>query len=262
MQSGTILTQSFTVNGRGRDFVVGDVHGHFEMLEALLSKVGFDEAVDRLFVTGDLIDRGPCSHLILEWLDKPWLYAVRGNHEQMIIDSVAGVGDPPRHARNGGRWFYECELSERLRIAERLALLPIAIDVRLMNGDFAGIIHSEMPGWERGFNWRQALALLAVADPEQRHQAFVQALYARNRIMTRDCRPVEGLHRLYVGHSTVSEVLHLGNVIYIDTGCSFPDGKLTLVDMLSEEEFFLCPQQKMILSEGLSSVILHTKTPA
>ena len=240
MQPGTTVTQSFNVNVSGRDFVAGDVHGHFEMLEALMRKAGFDKAVDRLFITGDLVDRGPFSHQVLEWLDKPWLYTVRGNHEQMIIDSVAGIGDPPRHTRNGGRWFYECELSEQLRIAERLALLPVAIELELASGDWVGIIHSEAPGWEYGLTWKQSLALLATADPEQWRYALAQALYARNRITARDCRPVLGLQELYVGHTTVPEVLHLGNVVYIDTGCSFPDGKLTLIDLLSGEEFFLC----------------------
>ncbi|MDU9407529.1 metallophosphoesterase [Pseudomonas sp. zfem001] len=240
MQPGTTVTQSFNVNVSGRDFVAGDVHGHFEMLEALMRKAGFDKAVDRLFITGDLVDRGPFSHQVLEWLDKPWLYTVRGNHEQMIIDSVAGIGDPPRHTRNGGRWFYECELSEQLRIAERLALLPVAIELELASGDWVGIIHSEAPGWECGLTWKQSLALLATTDPEQWRYALAQALYARNRITARDCRPVLGLQELYVGHTTVPEVLHLGNVVYIDTGCSFPDGKLSLIDVLSGEEFFLC----------------------
>ena len=49
----------FEENATGRDFVVGDLHGMFSHLEALLNEVAFDESADRLFSVGDLIDRGP-----------------------------------------------------------------------------------------------------------------------------------------------------------------------------------------------------------
>ena len=57
--------QSFEENRQGRDFVVGDVHGEFGVLENALEQIQFDFQVDRLFCVGDLIDRGPqtCSVL-------------------------------------------------------------------------------------------------------------------------------------------------------------------------------------------------------
>lgn len=52
---------SLPENQNGRDFVVGDIHGHFAMLNELMEVVAFDRNVDRLFAVGDLIDRGPNS---------------------------------------------------------------------------------------------------------------------------------------------------------------------------------------------------------
>ncbi len=54
-----------------------------------------------------------------------------------------------------------------------------------------------------------------------------------------DNRPVHGLDRLYVSHSTVPQVLRLGNVVYIDTGCPFSDGALTLIE-LGRERITTC----------------------
>ena len=54
-------TRRFERNARGRDFVVGDVHGHFDTLERLLEAVDFDASADRLFSVGDLVNRGPAS---------------------------------------------------------------------------------------------------------------------------------------------------------------------------------------------------------
>ena len=48
----------FSTNTKGRDFVVGDIHGELEMLKSELVKVGFDHSKDRLFSVGDMVDRG------------------------------------------------------------------------------------------------------------------------------------------------------------------------------------------------------------
>lgn len=47
------------VNRRGRDFIVGDLHGQKALLERALPLVNFDPAADRLIALSDLIDRGP-----------------------------------------------------------------------------------------------------------------------------------------------------------------------------------------------------------
>ncbi len=73
-------------NNRGKDYVVGDLHGCFSLLERLLEAVDFDPNCDRLFSVGDLIDRGPDSLRCLELLAEPWFFAVQGNHEYMLLD--------------------------------------------------------------------------------------------------------------------------------------------------------------------------------
>ena len=80
------MFKHFSANTVGRDFVVGDIHGMFKTLAKELEELGFDPEKDRLFSVGDLIDRGPDNEDIEEWLAKPWFHAVRGNHEQMLID--------------------------------------------------------------------------------------------------------------------------------------------------------------------------------
>ena len=53
--------ERFERNESGRDLVVGDIHGMFPHLSALLAQLEFDESRDRLFSVGDLVDRGPAS---------------------------------------------------------------------------------------------------------------------------------------------------------------------------------------------------------
>ncbi|MEQ1635292.1 MAG: metallophosphoesterase [Methylococcales bacterium] len=73
-------------NSHGRDFVLGDLHGCYQLLQDLLGQVNFNPAQDRLFSVGDLVDRGPDSLACLELLKEPWFYAVLGNHEAMLAD--------------------------------------------------------------------------------------------------------------------------------------------------------------------------------
>lgn len=73
-------------NTIGNDYVIGDLHGCYDLLERLLAKVQFDPGKDRLFSVGDLVDRGPDSLRCLELLSEPWFFAVMGNHELMLLD--------------------------------------------------------------------------------------------------------------------------------------------------------------------------------
>ena len=55
-------------NPIGEDWICSDVHGEFQLLMELLVGSGFEPAKDRLFMLGDVIDRGPESLRALEWV--------------------------------------------------------------------------------------------------------------------------------------------------------------------------------------------------
>lgn len=74
------------VNTQGTDYVLGDLHGCYSLLQEALDQVNFDPARDRVFSVGDLVDRGPDSLKCLQLLKQPWFYAVLGNHELMLMD--------------------------------------------------------------------------------------------------------------------------------------------------------------------------------
>jgi serine/threonine protein phosphatase 1 len=231
-------TASFPPNEQGRDFVVGDVHGHFELLATALDKLDFNTEIDRVFSVGDLIDRGPDSENVLHWLAKPWFHAVRGNHEQMVIDGICGCGDKPRHIRTGGAWLYELNLAIQDQLLNALQALPLIIEIDLSANKTIGIVHAQAPMIRPNNDWQGAKdAITGKLGKQVQQQALAQALYARNKIEQQDRTPITGIHELYVGHSTVPTVTRLGNVVYVDTGCSFSDGALSLVEISSRAVF-------------------------
>lgn len=65
-------------NPVGDDWVCSDMHGEFPLLMGLLRDSGFEPATDRLFMLGDLIDRGPESLRTLEWaLNTSYCHSVK-----------------------------------------------------------------------------------------------------------------------------------------------------------------------------------------
>ena len=85
-----------------RRIIIGDVHGHYDTLVALLNFVALDDD-DRVYFLGDLIDRGPKSAEVVDFVMKNQYHCLRGNHEEMLLD-VVGNGKVSVELYQG--WLY------------------------------------------------------------------------------------------------------------------------------------------------------------
>lgn len=212
----------FERNNPGRDLIVGDIHGHFTKLQAALDAVGFSpDAGDRLFSVGDLVDRGPESHLSLEWLSKPWFHAVAGNHEAAAIMFADGVM-PEGYYRGAfaGGWNIDNTQAMRHAYSATFNALPIAIELETDQG-LVGIVHADCPR----ASWQAFIA--ALEDPEtpkqEREHIIDMAQWSRDRADRCDDSTVEGVRAIVVGHTPMQAWTSLGNVIFIDTGAWLPE---------------------------------------
>ena len=96
-----------------RAYVIGDIHGRLDLLEALLAKIHLEleqRPANRtlLVFVGDLIDRGPSSAQVIERLRTYRKEAVQpvfilGNHEEVLLRIVGGeAGLVPSWLQFGG----------------------------------------------------------------------------------------------------------------------------------------------------------------
>jgi bis(5'-nucleosyl)-tetraphosphatase (symmetrical) len=79
-------------------WVIGDIQGCMSSLEALLARIDFDPASDRLWQVGDLVNRGPRSLDVVRWargLGEAFT-CVLGNHDLHLLARAAGVAGPKK----------------------------------------------------------------------------------------------------------------------------------------------------------------------
>jgi serine/threonine protein phosphatase 1 len=90
-----------------RTFVIGDVHGCALTLQHLLFKVVRLRHSDKVYLLGDLIDRGPRSKEVLDTILRLQsagysINSVKGNHEAMLLNACSNRDEFFMWLENGG----------------------------------------------------------------------------------------------------------------------------------------------------------------
>lgn len=217
-----------------RCYAVGDIHGRLDLLDRLLDLIRRDYLEGgggpaELVFLGDYVDRGPASAGVLERLTAlaadppPGLRPIflRGNHEELMLDFLAGGTRAPAWLSNGG--------------SATLASYGVAID----DGDAASLaeaadrLRATLPASHRRF--LDGLALHHVAGP----YLFVHAGLRPGRTLAEQAEEdllwirgpflgaTERFEKFVVhGHSISAAPDVRANRLGIDTG-AFCTGRLT-----------------------------------
>ncbi len=80
-----------------KKYAISDIHGCLETFKTLLQKIELSRD-DELYLLGDYIDRGPYSKGVIDYIwqlqvDGFYIKCLRGNHEQMYLNSFDGTDD-------------------------------------------------------------------------------------------------------------------------------------------------------------------------
>lgn len=233
-------------NRQGRDFVLGDIHGAYDQVDLALSAARLDPLKDRVFALGDLIDRGRESARCLEFLRRPYVHAIRGNHEDMLL-SLYSQGAPSQavleHISRSYSmgWWLRTAPALRVEILAALAALPVVIELQTAHGP-VGLVHGDVPA---GMCWRTFCALIEARNG----QATEAALEGRDRIVSGDRSGVANVWRVFVGHTTLKNGPGaLGNVFALDTGAIYFTNRadaasfLTMASVVAPAERFVPPE--------------------
>ena len=105
-------------------FAIGDIQGCFSELKTLLEKIDFQPTSDQLWLTGDLVNRGPQSLEVLKYLRNlgSSVVSVLGNHDLHLISQIMNKNNP-KSVEKDLRPILES--SDKIDLIEWLRHLPL-----------------------------------------------------------------------------------------------------------------------------------------
>lgn len=230
-----------------RAYAIGDVHGRFDLLIGLLKRIKADSemrapAEIHVVLLGDLIDRGPNSAQVLEYLRAyrdsfATFHFIAGNHEEAMLATIGGY-DLPR--QNG--W---------LDFGGRETLASYGMDLALLDGEDADVallmrrhvprIHLDfLESFEESVRFGDYLFVHAGIRPGV---AIDQQRGDDMRWIRRDFLEDESDHGVVVvhGHSISPEPDIRHNRIGIDTG-AYKSGLLTALALEGGDRWLMMEQ--------------------
>ncbi len=194
-----------------RTIVIGDVHGCYFELTALLDEIGVHWD-DRLVFVGDLITKGPANREVLEFVRQSRnCESVLGNHEYLLLRHYRGeaVKLEPAHLQTIaelGKGFGDC--------MDWVSCLPHYVDL----GDHLVVHAGVRPGCPLERQTVEDLTQLRTLDGTDPGSRKGTPWFERYR----------GDKIIIFGHWVFDAPLLRDNAIGIDTGCVY-GGRLTAV---------------------------------
>lgn len=218
----------------GRVIAIGDIHGKFSKLQSLLKKIAVSDE-DLIIMLGDYVDRGDSVAEVLEWImdhkDKDNYIFLRGNHEQMMLDTFYGRMNKLTWFFNGGRTTISglSKLKSKddtfiERMLEFVESLPLYYSMTIGNRNYVFVhagIDSQIPLEEQDEDF-----LLWV-----RERFFDN--YNGDDVVISGHSPVQAFPKFGVADNPRPIKLPDKNIVLVDTGSFMWNGKISAVDILS-----------------------------
>ncbi len=224
-------------------YVMSDIHGNYPRYRSVLKKIRLKKT-DTLYILGDVIDRNPDGLKILKHIMKTEnIKMLLGNHEHMLLDAIYYHPYPPQPRwrdreltvwyNNGGeithRSWKKMKKETRDEMFEFLVNLPINIEIEVKGTHYLLVHGKPMRKPRNG------------ADSEER--AIMDAVW--NRYDAGESGPSD--KTIIFGHTPTiyydqsknePSIWHGENLIGIDCGCAYLDGRLGCLRLDDMKEYY------------------------
>lgn len=80
-----------------RLIIVGDVHGCLDELKELIEKCNYDPQTTSVVILGDLVNKGPYSAEVIQYVRQSGFYCIRGNHDDSALCYALKLSVPKPH---------------------------------------------------------------------------------------------------------------------------------------------------------------------
>lgn len=247
--------------------IIGDVHGCFDELSELLSKLGYQikrvEANNsnfgfdvippesrKVIFLGDLVDRGPDSpsvlRLVMSMINSGAAYCVPGNHDLKLQKYLNGKKVQLKHGLEVTAKQLENESGEFKKTIEQF-LYNLISHFIFDNGKLV-VAHAGLKEDMQGRGSGAVRAFCTYGETTGEIDEF--GLPVRHNW----AKEYRGKAKVVYGHTPVPEAEWLNKTIDIDTGCVF-GGKLTALRYPEDE--LISVNAKMVYCEPIKPLITN-----
>lgn len=238
-----------------RSYAIGDIHGHLNLLQDLHARIAVDQGSDvaPIIHIGDLVDRGPDSKGVIEYLraginaGKNWI-VLKGNHDRMFAGFLADIKHHDEglradlsylHYKIGGgatlaSYGVKSAADRRLKPvhAEAVAAVPKS------HLDFLDGLPTSYLRGNAMFVHAGVRAGVPLDQQTETDLLWIRGVFLEDR---HDYGPL-----IVHGHTAIDKPRHYGNRVNIDSGAAY-GGPLSAVVIEGLDVFHLTPDGRVRL---------------
>ena len=216
-------------------YVLSDLHGQYDKFINMLKKINFNKE-DKLYIIGDIFDRGPEPIKILDYvISQDNIEFIPGNHEYMFLDFC--------ETKRAESWIYNGGITTMEKLMERgeqymnalfnyLAGLPLVVIHDKYILTHAGLY---LPKGQNSYTLQEILSM----------QSADFNLWSRSNV---NCEKQYKDYTVICGHTPTlyvepnqkeMSIIRRNGTIYIDCGATFKGGRLACLRLEDEKEFYI-----------------------
>ena len=241
-----------------RTFVIGDIHGNYKALVQVLERSGFNYEEDMLITLGDIVDGCQESfECVQELLKIRHRIDIRGNHDATFYNWMKGEGNPfawtqggihtaRSYAKGHGydmheEAYYQDNIFGEKEKRYNISLHHASIDLRHFQ-----FFHRQVKFYVDDKN--RAFVHAGYTHPDglgfedESVYLWSRDLWQKNAMIPSQNTPklLRPYSKIFIGHTQTllwdeTKPMLRYNTWNLDTGAGHPDGKLTIMDLETEE---------------------------
>lgn len=229
---------------------MSDLHGNHAAYMMMHKKINFFDN-DKLYILGDILDRGPSPiKIILDLMNRKNVEVIAGNHcvmameffefllQEITEESITNIGDEMiekllNWQQNGSVTtideFHKCDKNTQIKIVDFISNFEMYNEIMISDKKFI-MVHAGLGNFETDKQlWEYELDELVWERPDY------EIPYFKNKYVITGHTPTMAIE----GNPTPGYIYQINNHIAIDCGCGLPGGRLGCLRLDDMKEFYV-----------------------
>lgn len=231
-------------------YVMSDLHGHYQAYRDMLEKIDFAET-DRLYILGDVLDRGPRPiSILLDAMERSNITIIAGNHCVMAVeclrflmqeiteDSVSGINEEMVEKLLTWQYngsvsttdeFHRCGRKTQKEILNFISNFDLYEEIEVGGRTYV-MVHAGLGNFRPDKElWEYEL------DELVWHRMDYEEQYFEDKFVITGHTPTMAIE----GNPRPGYIYQANHNIAIDCGLSFPGGRLGCLRLDDMQEFYV-----------------------